>query len=62
VLAGRSVERDVPAAARAAGFTLIDLERFTVPTFIWPLRHFVHARARIVPAMPETPTTPDPTT
>lgn len=50
-MAGLHVARDVPAAVRATGLTVIDLERFTVPTAIWPLRHFVQLRAtRLVPA------------
>lgn len=43
---GAHLSRDVPAAARAAGFLMTDLERFTMPTTVWPLRRFVQARAR----------------
>lgn len=39
------VERDIPAALRAAGFTITDLERFVVRTSCWPLRQFVQAVA-----------------
>lgn len=52
-VAGRALERDLPAAMRAVGLTLWDLERFTVPTLVWPLREMVHVRARIVRAMDE---------
>ncbi|HEX9258121.1 MAG TPA: methyltransferase domain-containing protein [Acidimicrobiales bacterium] len=38
VSGGCDLERDVPAAVRAAGFTILDLERFTVPTLNLPLR------------------------
>lgn len=37
--------RDLPAALRSTGWTLTDLERFTMPTLIWPLRPFVQLRA-----------------
>jgi hypothetical protein len=40
------VERDLGLAARAVGLTFTDLERFTMPTAVWPLRLFVYARAR----------------
>ncbi len=40
------VERDLGHAIRAVGLTFTDLERFTMPTAVWPLRLFVHARAR----------------
>jgi len=38
VTGGCELRRDVPALIRAAGFTIIDLERFTVPTLTLPLR------------------------
>jgi SAM-dependent methyltransferase len=38
--------RDVPLALRAAGFLITDLERFTMPTSVWPLRPFVDGCAR----------------
>jgi hypothetical protein len=47
---GLHLARDVPAAVRATGLTVIDLERFTIPTLVWPLRRFVQARARLVTA------------
>jgi SAM-dependent methyltransferase len=43
---GWHVERDVPAAVRAAGFVLTALKRFDVPTTVWPLRRFVQGVAR----------------
>jgi hypothetical protein len=42
------VERDVPAAVRSTGLDITDLERFTMPTAVWPLRLFVEARSRRV--------------
>lgn len=47
-LSGVHVERDVPAAVRSVGLDITDLERFTMPTAVWPLRLFVEARARRV--------------
>ncbi|RMH66799.1 MAG: methyltransferase domain-containing protein [Actinomyces sp.] len=44
--AGLHLDRDVPAAVRAAGFTITDLDRFEVPTVSAPLRPFVEGRAR----------------
>jgi hypothetical protein len=41
---GRHVSRDVIRTLRAAGLTVADLDRFTVPTRAWPLRPFVQAR------------------
>jgi hypothetical protein len=38
--------RDVPLAVRASPFTITDIERFTMPVSLWPLRPFVHARAK----------------
>ena len=40
------VERDLGLAVRTVGLVVTDLERFTMPTAVWPLRLFVHARAR----------------
>ena len=37
--------RDVPEAVRQAGFVLMDLERFSVPTLAIPLRSCVAGRA-----------------
>lgn len=42
---GRHVGRDVPAAVRASGLLICDLERFEIATAAWPLRHWVQARA-----------------
>jgi hypothetical protein len=47
----RFVERDVVETLWFAGLTLSDLERFVVPTMVWPLRQFAHARGRIVAPM-----------
>jgi SAM-dependent methyltransferase len=44
-LAGLHLARDVPAAVRASGLTITDLERFTMPTPHVPLRPFVQLRA-----------------
>jgi hypothetical protein len=45
-LSGAHVERDVGAAVRAVGLTFGDLERFSVPTAVWPLRLWMQARVR----------------
>jgi len=37
--------RDVPLAIRASPFIITDIERFTMPSPLWPLRPFVHGRA-----------------
>ena len=37
--------RDVPQVVRATGLLISDITRFTMPTSLWPLRPFVHARA-----------------
>jgi hypothetical protein len=42
---GQHLDRDIPAALRAGGLAITDLERFTMPTRIWSLRRFVAARA-----------------
>jgi SAM-dependent methyltransferase len=47
----RFVERDVVETLWFAGLTLSDLERFVMPTVVWPLRQFAHARGRIVAPM-----------
>lgn len=49
-LAGLQLSRDVPAALRATGMTITDIERFTVLTDLWPLRPFVQLRATWVEA------------
>jgi hypothetical protein len=46
---GLQVERDVPAALRAAGFVITDIERFTVPTLVWPFRRFIEVTAILDP-------------
>jgi SAM-dependent methyltransferase len=38
--------RDVPNAVRRAGLIITDLERFTMPTAVWPLRSFVDGCGR----------------
>lgn len=45
-VAGVHVERDVARVARTAGLTIVDLERFSPPTAVYPLRLFIQARAR----------------
>jgi hypothetical protein len=47
-VAGVHVERDIARAVRAVGLTLTDLERFAMPTTVFPLRLFIQARARRV--------------
>jgi hypothetical protein len=47
------VNRDVPSAIRTQGLTLVTIERFTMPTLIWPLRHFVSAVARPITPAPD---------
>ena len=47
---GLHLSRDVPATVRAAGLTVVDVERFVVPTWLWPLRHVVQLRAIRLPA------------
>jgi hypothetical protein len=42
---GAHLARDLQATLRAAGFTITDAGRFTMPTLIWPLRPFVQLRA-----------------
>ena len=59
-MAGLHLGRDVPATVRATGLTVVDLERFTVPTAMSPLRRFVQLRATrlsSVPARGDGPTT-----
>jgi len=43
---GLHLDRDIPADLRKAGLTVIDLERFEVPTVSAPLRPFIEATAR----------------
>jgi hypothetical protein len=47
--AGRHLARDVVATVRAAGLTAADLDRFTIPTPVWPWRRFVQVRAVWLP-------------
>lgn len=49
-VAGMHLARDVVGAARAAGLSVSDAERFTMLTWVWPLRRFVQARAIIIEA------------
>ncbi len=39
------ISRDVPLAVRSTGMIITDIERFTMPSAIWPLRPFVDATA-----------------
>jgi len=48
-VAGLHLSRDVPAAVRAAGLTIADLDRFEIATPVWPLRRFVQLRALRIP-------------
>lgn len=45
-VAGIHVERDVMLALRTIGLTVTDLERFAMPTTVYPLRLFIQGRAR----------------
>lgn len=45
---GVHLARDLPAALRHHDLVVTDVERFTMPTLLWPLRPFVQLRA--VPA------------
>ncbi len=51
-VAGLHLQRDLAATARAAGFTVTEIERFTMPTPVWPLRHFAEGAARRFPTPP----------
>ncbi len=46
---GRHLSRDVVATVRSVGMTVADLDRFTVPNRVWPLRRWVDARAVRIP-------------
>jgi hypothetical protein len=49
-LIGTHLNRDVPSAVRACGLTIVSIERFTMPTLLWPLRSFAQVVAwRIEP-------------
>lgn len=41
--------RNIPHAVRTTGLLITDIKRFSMPTSIWPLRPFVHARAMHFP-------------
>lgn len=42
---GVHLARDLPATLRHHGLVVTDIERFTMPTLLWPLRPFVQLRA-----------------
>ena len=46
VAGGCHFDRDVPQAARRAGLVVTELERFTMPTAVWPLRTCAEGSAR----------------
>ena len=46
VAGGCHLDRDIPAALRRTGFSVLDLERFNMPTFILPVRAAVQGIAR----------------
>ena len=43
---GCHFDRDIPNEVRRAGLLVTDLERFTMPTAVWPLRTCVEGAAR----------------
>lgn len=45
---GSHLQRDLPDVLRAEGFVTPDIERFTMPTHVWPLRPFAMLRAQRV--------------
>jgi hypothetical protein len=45
---GLHINRDVPAAVRAEGLTISDIERFAMPTSTWPLRWWMQATALFI--------------
>lgn len=47
-VAGTHVERDVTLAVRTVGLAFTHLERFAMPTTVYPLRLFIQGRARRV--------------
>jgi hypothetical protein len=59
VVAGMHLQRDLPATLRAAGFTVTDIERFVMPTPVWPLRHLAMGAARRFPVASAGQETPD---
>lgn len=42
------LNRDVPGAARDAGLTISEIERFSMSTSVWILRRFVEATAEMI--------------
>jgi hypothetical protein len=48
IIAGIHLERDVALAIRTVGLSITDLERFSMPTTVYPLRLFIQGRARRV--------------
>jgi SAM-dependent methyltransferase len=44
---GCNLDRDIPAALRRNGFTVLELERFSMPTLVLPVRAAVQGVARI---------------
>ena len=46
---GRYLSRDVVAVVRSVGLTVADVDRFRIPTPVWPLRRWVDARAVRIP-------------
>ncbi len=52
---GRYLSRDVVGTLRSAGLTLADVDRFTVPTLVWPLRRWVQLRAVRIPRLVAEP-------
>jgi hypothetical protein len=57
-VAGLHLARDVVAAVRAAGLTVADLDRFDIPTRVWPLRRFVELRAVRIGGPADVPDVP----
>lgn len=47
-LGGLHLGRDVVRTTRAADLAVVDLDRFTIPTAVWPLRRFVQVRAILI--------------
>ncbi len=46
---GRHLSRDVVGTVRSVGLTVADVDRFTIPTWVWPLRRWVDLRAVRIP-------------
>ena len=44
---GCRLDRDIPAALRRTGFSVLELERFSMPTFLLPVRPAVQGVARV---------------